>query len=160
MRYALFAAVAAVLSACAQSSVTDLSQREFILSTEAAPVCGSTGAQRVASRMAAVEVLRRGFDRYIVTAARGANNVSVYQTGPTYANTYGNASVYGNTLYGSSTTYFGGRQTIISGTHDAGLRVVMLRPGEPGYSDALDARTVLGEDWQELVANGVRNCAE
>lgn len=130
----------------------------MIISTSAAPACGRSGAAKVASKMAAVETLRRGYQRYVIAGANAENNVRVIQTGPTYANTYSNASFYGNSGYGNSTTYFGGQQTIFSGSNDADLAVVMFNPGEKGFSQAIDAKTELGADWQKLVKDGVRTC--
>jgi hypothetical protein len=34
----------------------------------------------------------------------------------------------------------------------------MFNKGDPGFSNALDAREALGKDWQELVENGIRTC--
>ena len=34
----------------------------------------------------------------------------------------------------------------------------MFKPGDAGYSNALDAKAQLGENWQELVKTGINNC--
>ena len=143
------------LGGCAATTATDLSRTQFILSTQAAPACGRTGAQRVATNMAAVEVLRRGFDRYFIVDARTQNNVSVVRTGPTYANTTFTGL---NTGFGTANTTFGGQQTIVAGSNDAELLIVMVEPGSRGYDDALDARQILGPEWEELVENGIKTC--
>lgn len=148
----------AVIAGCASTSVTPISRTEFLLSTSAAPACGATGAAKVASKMAAVETLRRGFDRYMIIGAASENNVSVYSTGPTIATTYGTGSLTGNYYSGSSTTYYGGSQTIYSGSHDSEIRVRMFTAGQPGYDDALDAKRELGAEWEKLVKNGVKSC--
>lgn len=135
-----------------------VSQNEFLLTTAAAPICGSTGSQQVAQAMAAVETLRRGYSRYLILGAGSQNNVSVIQTGPTYAQTYGSATVTGNTAYGSATTHYGGQQTMFVGTHDTAVRVVMLNPGEPGFEQGVDAKFVLGPEWQEKVNDGINTC--
>ena len=146
------------LIGCARTSVMQVSQNEFMLTTSAAPICGTTGSQQVAQTMAAVETLRRGYARYIILGAGSQNNVSVIQTGPTYANTYGSATVVGNTAYGSATTYYGGQQTMFVGTHDTAMRVVMLNPGDRGFDQGVDAKLVLGPEWQEKMNDGVNTC--
>ena len=94
----------------------------------------------------------------MIVGANSANNVRVVQTGPTYANTYSQASFYGNSGYGSSTTYFGGQQTFVGGSHDTDVGVIMFNKGDPGFNNALDAKTELGPDWQILVADGIKTC--
>ncbi|MFL4994122.1 MAG: hypothetical protein ACJ8DB_02820 [Microvirga sp.] len=56
-----------------------------------------------------------------------------------------------------TTTYVPG-PTIVSGSHDRSLGVVMFRNGEPGAENALDARQALGAEWQEIVKSGVHTC--
>ena len=146
------------LTACAQTSVMQISQNEILLTTSAAPVCGATGSQRVAQEMAAIETIRRGFTRYLVMGANSENNVSVIQTGPTYSQTTGSATVTGNTVYGSSNTYYGGQQTIFAGSHDTGVRLLMLNPGDVGYERGIDARQLLGLEWEKKVQDGVNTC--
>jgi hypothetical protein len=59
--------------------------------------------------------------------------------------------------YNATTTYVPG-PTIVSGSHDRSLGVVMFRNGEPGAENALDARQALGAEWQEIVKSGVHTC--
>jgi len=148
----------AFLSACAASSVTQVSSNQFIISTSAAPVCGGVGAQKVAAKMAAVEVLRHGFERYIIVGADAANNTGIMRTGPTYSNTSATFNRYGNTVYGRGTTYYGGQQTIVYGSHDAKLAVIAINKGDDGFNDAVDAKLTIGEDWERIVKNGVHSC--
>jgi hypothetical protein len=136
-----------------------VSRNEIVLTTEAAPVCGTTGSQHVAQMMAAVETLRHGYERNVIGGAANQNNVRVLQTGPTYSNTYGTASVSGNTIYGQSSTTYGGQQTFVFGSHDTAMRVLMLNSGDPEFDRGVDARTVLGPDWQKKVADGIHTCA-
>lgn len=158
LRFVLVTAIALGLAACARTSVMQVSHNEVMLTTSAAPVCGTTGSQQVAQQMAAVETLRRGFERYLIGGVGTQNNVGVIQTGPTYSNTYGSATVSGNTAYGQSTTYYGGQQTIVYGSHDTAMRVLMLKAGDTGYDRGVDAKMVLGADWQEKVTNGINTC--
>ncbi|GAB4386926.1 MAG: hypothetical protein Kow0045_16240 [Albidovulum sp.] len=109
--------------------------------------------------MAAVETLRRGYQRYVIAGANVEKNVSVIHTGPTYANTYSNASFYGNSASMSSTTHFGGQRTIFAGSNDADLAVVMFNPEDAGFSDAIDAKSELGSEWETLVKDGIKTCS-
>ncbi len=148
--------LALALTGCAQSSVMDLDSNTIQITTEAAPVCGQGGAQQVAAKRAAYETLRRGYDKYVILGADYQNNVRVVGHTPITANTYGsgNINAYGNTATynGQSTTYVNGGQPIIGGTHNQGLAVRLFRVGEPGSENAIDARQVLGPDWQEIMA--------
>lgn len=60
------------LSACAQSSIQPMSQNTFKVATTAAPACGPNGARNVAFKTAAVEVIRRGGDKFVLVG--DANN--------------------------------------------------------------------------------------
>ncbi|QYK43168.1 MAG: hypothetical protein KF887_08750 [Paracoccaceae bacterium] len=149
-----------LLSSCASTSVTPVARNQIIINTSAAPVCGSSGAQGVAARMAAVETIRRGFERFVIVGAQSANNVGVIQRSPTYATTTGTLQNYGNTTYGNATTTFGGGGPMIYGSHDAALGVVMLNRADPGYSNGVDAKGVLGPKWQEMVEKGITTCGK
>jgi hypothetical protein len=111
---------------------------------------------RVASKSAAIETLRAGYDRYIITGGQAQNNVSVSQM-PGHLQTSGTATYGGYGSYRATTTYVPG-PTIVSGSHDRSLGVVMFRHREPGAENAIDARQALGPEWQELVRSGVRTC--
>jgi hypothetical protein len=155
--YALALATLAV-TACASTSTTHVSRNQIIINTSAAPACGSAGATRVASRMAAVETLRNGFERFIIQGAGQANNVSVINRPPTGAYTTGTFNTFGNTTYGNATTTYTGGGPMLVGQHDANLLVLMLNPGDAGFSNGVDAKRVLGDDWEKLVERGIRTC--
>ncbi len=141
----LMAAACLALTGCARSTVTDLNTREFMVSTAAAPVCGTRGAREVVTKMAAVEVLRKGFIYYYITGGSSDNNVTAIPGAPVYVPAAGGGGYYG-----------GG--PIIMGTNDADLRVVMVHKGEPGSERALDARKILGPDWKTIAAKGIKTC--
>ncbi|MDJ1157563.1 hypothetical protein QNA08_04830 [Chelatococcus sp. SYSU_G07232] len=153
LKHMAVAAVALALAACAAAQATRTSANTMIIDAEADPECGATGASRVAARAAAIETIRAGFDRYIITGGAAQNNVGVATVGGT-ATTYGTR--LGGGTYSATTTYT--PNTIIYGTHDRMLKVVMFRKGDPGYEQALDARQALGPEWQELVKSGIRTC--
>ncbi|MES0885127.1 hypothetical protein [Roseibium sp. SCP14] len=108
--------------------------------------------------MAAVATLRAGYQRYVIQGGGVQNNTRVVSTGPTYATTYGSASVYGNTAYGSSTTFFGGQTSYLAGSNNAEFAIMMFNPGEPGYANGIDAKTVLGKEWETKVREGINTC--
>lgn len=154
----LFAASITLIS-CAETTVTPVSANQVMITTSAAPACGISGAQQVAAKMAAVETLRRGFERFTVAGASAQNNVRVTQTSPTGSYTSGSFNSYGNTVYGSAnTTYYGGGP-VYSGSNDASLLVVMYRKGDRGFTRAVDAKATLGEEWETLVEKGVPTCS-
>lgn len=57
---------AALLAACAHSSIQPMARDTFKVATNAAPACGPNGARNVAFKTAAVEVIRRGNDKFII----------------------------------------------------------------------------------------------
>jgi hypothetical protein len=152
------AALALVMTGCASSSVMQLDANTVEISTSAAPACGSQGAQRVAVKNAAIETLRRGYDRYVILGAQAENNVGVVGHTPLTANTYGSGTIntYSNqaTYNGQSNTYYSGGQPIIAGTHDQKLAVRMFKGDDPQAANAVDARQVLGPEWQKAVTKG------
>lgn len=152
-------AILLALSACASTSVTPVAKNKIIINTSAAPICNGSGAQSVAAKMAAIETLRRGYQRFVIVGIESADNVSVTRTGPTYAYTNSSYQGIGNSVYGNSTTRYGGGSTIVSGSHDTALGVIMLNPGDPGFENGVDAKSALGGKWQELVKKGVSTCA-
>lgn len=153
LKAVMWAGAMLALAGCAGAEVTRTSDNSMMIDAAAAPSCGSLGAAKVASKVAAVETIKAGFDRYIVTGSGAQNNVSVAQA-PGSFNTVG---AYGRGGYRASTTYTPG-PTIVSGTHDRQLGVVMFRQGQPGSENALDARQQLGPEWREIVQNGVHTC--
>ena len=150
--------IGAMLSGCASSSVMDLDRNTIEISTSAAPACGSQGAQQVAVKTAAIETLRRGFDSYIILGAQADNNVGVVGHTPITANTFQNGTInaYGNraTYSGTANTYVSGGQPIIGGSHDQKLAVRMFKANDPQGANAVDAKQVLGPEWQKVVQKG------
>ncbi|MDA9224076.1 hypothetical protein N9P17_04095 [Tateyamaria sp.] len=118
------------LAGCARTDIQPLSATSFKVATEAAPACGRSGAREVANQAAAIEVINRGGDRFIFVGESTGSRV----TGVSY-NSYGYAQTYNN--------------------NEQGLVVQMLSKGDKGYENSLSARALLGNDWQEIVANGI-----
>lgn len=57
------------LASCASTKVQPLTAKSFSVSTSAAIACGQSGAAKVANHVAAVEVIKRGGDRFYFKAA-------------------------------------------------------------------------------------------
>ena len=130
---AVFLSVLAVTS-CAQTSVQPLSKNSFKIDTVGAPACTPAGTRNVAFQNAAVQVIKAGYDRFIITGD---------QSGP------GQTTVTYNP-YAGLQSYTDNRQSMV---------VQMLSRGDRGYSNGLSAREVLGPDWQTIVAEGpTDNC--
>lgn len=55
-----------LVGACAQTSVQTLSANTFQVSATTAPACGRAGAADVTSKLAAIQVIRMGGDRYVL----------------------------------------------------------------------------------------------
>jgi hypothetical protein len=119
-----------MLAGCVQTSIQPLTQSTFKVATQAAPACGQQGARDVAFKTAAIEVIKRGGDRFIIVGDQSGSRVS----GGQY------------TGYGFYNTYNDNLQDMI---------VKVVSKGDPQYRDSLSARQTLGEKWQEIVAKGI-----
>jgi hypothetical protein len=140
------------LSGCARSSALPLAADMVQITTSAAPVCGQSGAIRVAAKMAAVETLKHGFDNFIVLGSQSQNNVGVIgHTSTTAYTTYGN---------GYATTHVQGGYPIVTGSHDHGLIVKMFRDGDPLGANAISAKATLGPKWQEAMESLSVTCID
>jgi len=127
--------VTVALAGCASSTAIPLSADTVQISASAAPICGGTGAAEVASKAAAAETLRRGFDKYVIVGSQAQNNVS---------------TAYMWNAYGGG--------PVTSGSHDHALMVKMFRDGDPNGANAIPARDVLGPRWQEIIRNPTLTC--
>lgn len=155
MRAGLVVLVGAVLlQGCAKTSVIPLSSDTIQLTAGAAPICGQVGAQAVAAKQAAVETIRRGYDRFAILGGAYQNDVRVVGYTPVVANTQ--ATVSGN--YGYANTTVTGGSPIIMGSHNEGLVVKMFKASDPAGANAVDARTSLGPEWKKQVESGTATC--
>jgi hypothetical protein len=139
---AVLACVLAV-SGCARSSTMPLAQDTFQITASAAPVCGMQGAQRVAVRQAAVETIRRGYDRFLIMGAQGGQTVVGYT--PVVVQSLGRGGAVAS----------GGDPMI---GHDQGLVVKMFRDNDPAGANAVSARDTLGPKWPELIKSDALTC--
>lgn len=122
-------AVVSALSGCASTDVQPLTATSFAISTTAAPACGASGARRVANQAAAIEVIKRGGDRFVFVSQNANSQVSGVSVNP-----YAGLQVYRS--------------------NNQGLVVQTVAKGQPGYSNSLSARQILGPDWEGIVAQG------
>lgn len=113
------------LISCAETSVTAMSRDTFKVQTNAAPACGPTGARNLAYKAAAIEVIRKGGDLYII----GGDSSDTGMTGDIFSGMYQN--------------------------YAQGIVVRMIDNNSNEAKNALSARETLGANWQELVAKGV-----
>jgi hypothetical protein len=118
------------LAACTQTNVQPMARDTFRVSTNAAPACGPTGARNVAFKAAAIEVIRKGGDSFIIE--RDSTD----------------SGMQGDIFTGMYTNY------------SQGMVVRMIPESSREASNALSAREVLGANWQTIVSEGVPNtCA-
>lgn len=143
---------------CTSTNVTPVAANAFVVSTSAAMACGRQGAQRVAFNQAAVETIRRGYDKFVILGGQGGSDIRQVGTTPVYANTIGNGTIYGNTVYASGTTTFSGGDPIYGGTHNQDFVVQVFRLDDPNGTNAIDARQQLGPDWQKKVSEDKQTC--
>jgi hypothetical protein len=144
MRNALMACTLALaLVGCAGTSTVPLAQDTVQITARAAPICGAVGAEKLALKQAAVETIRRGYDRFIILNA---------QAGGSYA---GNTPVVVQNLGGGMVMATGGQPIIAP---NQGLVVKMFKDGDPQGSNALPAKDTLGPDWQEQVKKDSITC--
>jgi hypothetical protein len=126
---ALALGVVTFVAACATTDVQPLTATSFAVTTEADSSCTGASIRQIASQAAAIEVIKRGGDRFIITGQGSDSQLS----GMTYAG-YGNWNSYGTT-----------QQQLV---------VQMVERGQANYANALSARTILGADWEAKVAKG------
>jgi hypothetical protein len=157
-QYCAFAISVLALGACTSASTIPLSVDTIQITARAAPICGATGAERYAMKRAAVETLKKGYDKFIILNAQGQSHTSVVGYTPVQAHTTGSATAtgYGNTVnaYGRSTTTYTGGTPITATRHNQGLVVKMFKNDDPAGVKALPARAQLGPEWQKIVSEG------
>lgn len=118
-----------IVAGCVETSVQPLSQSAFKISTEAEDMCGAKGTRQIAFKEAAIEVIKRGADRFIVVGDQSRSAIT-----------------------GGMFTTYGGFDTFGTNTQDMVIQIV--QKGDPRFTDALSARQTLGPDWQSIVAKG------
>ena len=164
MRKFIFCLAPLFLSGCVASSTLPLSADTVQITTQAAPVCGAAGAQKVALKRAAGETINRGFDRFIIVNGQLQASTQLVGYTPVVAQSTGSATAWGNgnTAYatGQSTTTYSGGMPITATSHSQGLVVKMFKEGDPAGQMALDAKSILGPDWQKAIKDPNPTCID
>ena len=115
----------ATLFGCVETSIQPLSQSSFKVSTESE--CGAKTTREIAFRNAAIEVIKRGADRFVILGDQSSSKMT-----------------------GGQFTTYGGFIAYDYNTQDMVVQIV--RAGDRGYSDALSAKEALGPDWESIVS--------
>ncbi|WP_347268975.1 hypothetical protein [Paracoccus sp. (in: a-proteobacteria)] len=118
------AALVLAVAACAQTQIQPMSKDTFKVATHAAPACGPSGARNVAFKSAAIEVIRKGGDKFLIVGDQSDS--------------------------GLQGDFFSGFQQ----NYSQGMVVRLVADGAPEAGNALSARETLGADWQQIVAKG------
>jgi hypothetical protein len=122
---AILLSLVIALSGCVETSIQPLSQSSFKVSAESE--CGAKTTREIAFRSAAIEVIKRGADRFIVLGDQSGSKIT-----------------------GGQFTSYGGFIAYDNNTQDMVIQIV--KAGDRGYSDALSAKDTLGPDWKNIVA--------
>lgn len=149
-----------VMNGCASTTIIPVSANTVIVSTSAEADCGAQAALRIASRQAAAETIRRGFDKYMIVNSEGSSDIRQVGATPVFANTSASGNVVGNNLYVNSSTSVYGGMPIYGGSHDRNITIVMFHNGDEQGGNAIDAKSVLGPDWQKKIARPETTCLE
>lgn len=112
------------VAACTQTQIQPMTKDTFKVATHAAPACGPAGARNVAFKSAAIEVIRKGGDKFVIVGD---------QT---------DSGMQGDIFSGFHQNY------------SQGMVVKMIPEGTREAANALSARETLGADWQTLVSKG------
>ncbi|MCZ4089064.1 hypothetical protein [Sinorhizobium psoraleae] len=139
----LGALLSVALASCATTSEMPLAKNAVRLDTNASGLLFTSSAGAITMQKAAEATLRRGYTHFRIEQAQTA-------TGSRFAgmNTYGSgtaqASVYGNSAYGS---YSGSSFStpVYAPTAQIGITVVMFHANEAGARGAFDAADVLAK---------------
>ena len=117
--------VASTLFGCAHTDIQPLTKSTFKVATKAAPACGPQGAREIANKAAAIEVIKRGGDKFIFLGDESGSTIT---------------GISGGSIYSRN---------------DQSMVVKMMTPEDPNINEALSAREILGPKWVEVVAAGI-----
>ena len=134
MRYVFaWVILATAIAGCTKTSSIQLADDLVHVVTDTAPICGRSGAQEVAFEQAAVATIKYGYDRFLIIAD------------DTVALNTGSSQFYDTTFKHTAYT-----QSFV---------IKMFSGADAQAQNAIDARTVLGPEWQEVVeAGGPTTC--
>ncbi|MDX0462687.1 hypothetical protein GOC73_23650 [Sinorhizobium medicae] len=133
----------ALVASCATTSEMPLAQNMVRLDTNASGLIFTSAAGAITMKKAAEATLRRGYTHFRLEQAQTASG-SRFVGMNTYGSGTAQASVYGNTAYGS---YSGSSFStpMYAPTAQIGVTVVMFHANEAGARGAFDATDVLAK---------------
>lgn len=129
MRYSKYLGLLAALAiaACTSAKIEDRSATSFYVEAKSAPACGMSDKEYM-DRVSAIEVIKRGGDRFVYLDSESVSKSSVVPMG-------------GYISYQTETKRVG--------------TVQMLGNDKPVPQHALSARKILGPEWETVVAEGL-----
>ncbi|WP_455918671.1 hypothetical protein [Ensifer canadensis] len=131
------------LASCATTSEMPLAQNMVRLDTSARGLLFTSSAGAVTMQKAAEATLKRGYSHFRIDQAQTASG-SQFVGMNTYGSGTANASVYGNTAYGTyNSSSFS--TPMYAPTRQIGVTVIMFRANEAGARGAFDAADVLAK---------------
>ncbi|TBC99000.1 hypothetical protein ELH07_09555 [Rhizobium ruizarguesonis] len=135
------AGLAYILAACATTSEMPLAPNMVRLDTNASGLIFTSAAGAITMKKAAEATIRRGYTHFRLEQAQTASG-SRFVGMNTYGSGTAQASVYGNTAYG---TYSGSSFStpMYAPTASIGVTVIMFHANEAGAKGAFDAAEVL-----------------
>lgn len=133
--------VALLVTACATTSEMPLAQNMVRLDTQASGLLFVGSAGNMTMKKAAEATLKRGYTHFRLEQAQTSHGsrlagISTHNSGAA------NATMYGNTAYGSYSGS-GFATPVYAPTASVGVTVVMFKPGEAGAQGAFDAAEVV-----------------
>ncbi|WP_018900315.1 hypothetical protein [Rhizobium sp. 2MFCol3.1] len=129
------------LASCATTSEMPLAPNMVRLDTQASGLIFTSAAGAITMKKAAEATIKRGYTHFRLEQAQTASG-SRFVGMNTYGSGTAQASVYGNTAYGS---YSGSTFStpVYAPTAQIGVTVIMFRANEAGARGAFDAADVL-----------------
>lgn len=154
-KFSVSLAVGFLLVGCVKTGIMPLSTDTFQVTSVSDESCGITGAQKVAISSAAIETIKRGYDRFEIL---GQNNDSYSQLMAGPAETTTSVTVNADSSATLTTSSSSGLPMMFERNEQV-LHVRTVTTEDPGFSVALSAKGILGENWAELVEKGkIRTC--
>lgn len=123
----------------------------YYVKASAPLTCSHEATETTAMKVAAIETLHQGFDRFKVLWSETSDNIQ---------SVTGQAMIpltipYGN---GQSLTTFVPAGYSRTGTRDGILVIEILQDDDAAADDTTNARSLLGPNWKSLMETGITSC--
>ncbi len=145
------------LCGCTQTQAMRTSGNTMLIQTSALPSCTMEQTTQVAQKMAAVETIRAGYDRFIIMDSDLQNNVTEETLPGSYRHS-GTMTGYGSMAMYSGTSHYTPGPTVQQGSYNASFHIQMFHESDKAAYNAMPARALLGPDWQSAVTDGINSC--